>query len=192
MPTSNGAGKSSLKPGTVFFILLFFLHQYPSSFCAAFTLRMGKLQCSYHCIVRYKTIDLPVLRSALTNKICIIYVGLLKVGVPQPWEKSKKNLRYVRKAGVRQFISHYKKVKELQGDELQWGDEVEYGVFHVDKDKKEIRLSLRAKEVSIPKTTSLILVPSRIFTKGYRTSFLTPNIYESCNVYCMKWMVAWI
>ncbi len=74
-------------------------------------------------------------------------MGLLKVGVPQPWEKSKKNLRYVRKAGVRQFISHYHRVKDLKGDELLWGDEIEYGIFHVDKEKKEIRLSLRAKEV---------------------------------------------
>jgi glutamate--cysteine ligase catalytic subunit len=76
------------------------------------------------------------------------YIGLLKVGVPQPWEKSKKNLTYVRQAGVRQFLSQYKKVKDLQGDELLWGDEIEYGIFHVDKDRKEIRLSLRAKEVS--------------------------------------------
>lgn len=74
-------------------------------------------------------------------------MGLLKVGVPQPWQKSKKNLRYVRKAGVRQFVSHYNRVKDLKGDELLWGDEIEYGIFHVDKKKKEIRLSLRAKEV---------------------------------------------
>lgn len=50
---------------------------------------------------------------------------------------------------MRQFISQYEKVKDLQGDELLWGDEIEYGIFHVDKDKKEIRLSLRAKEVRI-------------------------------------------
>jgi glutamate--cysteine ligase catalytic subunit len=74
-------------------------------------------------------------------------MGLLKVGVPQPWPKSKKNLRYVRKAGVRQFVSHYNRVKDLKGDELLWGDEIEYGIFHLDKEKKEIRLSLRAKEV---------------------------------------------
>eukprot|EP00557_Chaetoceros_sp_GSL56_P002214 CAMPEP_0176500564 /NCGR_PEP_ID=MMETSP0200_2-20121128/13630_1 /TAXON_ID=947934 /ORGANISM="Chaetoceros sp., Strain GSL56" /LENGTH=935 /DNA_ID=CAMNT_0017899263 /DNA_START=602 /DNA_END=3409 /DNA_ORIENTATION=- len=74
-------------------------------------------------------------------------MGLLKVGVPQPWEKSKKNLTYVRQAGVRQFLSQYKKVKDLEGDELLWGDEIEYGIFHVNKDQKEIRLSLRAKEV---------------------------------------------
>eukprot|EP00551_Chaetoceros_affinis_P009362 CAMPEP_0203664844 /NCGR_PEP_ID=MMETSP0090-20130426/2177_1 /ASSEMBLY_ACC=CAM_ASM_001088 /TAXON_ID=426623 /ORGANISM="Chaetoceros affinis, Strain CCMP159" /LENGTH=928 /DNA_ID=CAMNT_0050528221 /DNA_START=241 /DNA_END=3027 /DNA_ORIENTATION=- len=74
-------------------------------------------------------------------------MGLLKVGVPQPWDKSKKNLRYVRKAGVKQFISQYHRVKDFKGDELLWGDEIEYGIFHLDKEKKEIRLSLRAKEV---------------------------------------------
>lgn len=49
---------------------------------------------------------------------------------------------------MRQFLSQYKRVKDLQGDELLWGDEIEYGIFCVDKDQKEIRLSLRAKEVS--------------------------------------------
>ena len=87
--------------------------------------------------------DLHFFSDAFTLKM-----GLLKVGVPQPWPKSKKNLRYIRKAGVRQFISHYNRVKDLKGDELLWGDEIEYGIFYLDKEKKEIRLSLRAKEVS--------------------------------------------
>lgn len=78
----------------------------------------------------------------------IIITGLLKVGVPQPWEKSKKNLNYVREAGVRQFISTYNRVKDLKGDELLWGDEIEYGIFVLDHDEKKIRLSLRAKEVN--------------------------------------------
>jgi len=74
-------------------------------------------------------------------------MGLLKVGVPQPWEKSKKNLNYVREAGVRQFISTYNRVKDLKGDEFLWGDEVEYGIFILDEENKKIRLSLRAKEI---------------------------------------------
>ena len=73
--------------------------------------------------------------------------GLLKVGVPKNWEDSKKNLSYIRNAGVRQFISTYNRVKDLRGDELLWGDEIEYGVFHVDPKTKKVRLSLRAKEV---------------------------------------------
>ena len=73
--------------------------------------------------------------------------GLLKVGVPKTWDESKKDLRYIRKAGVRQFISTYNRVKDLKGDELLFGDEVEYGVFILDPANKKIRLSLRAKEV---------------------------------------------
>eukprot|EP00565_Helicotheca_tamesis_P006290 CAMPEP_0185726870 /NCGR_PEP_ID=MMETSP1171-20130828/2718_1 /TAXON_ID=374046 /ORGANISM="Helicotheca tamensis, Strain CCMP826" /LENGTH=935 /DNA_ID=CAMNT_0028395311 /DNA_START=66 /DNA_END=2873 /DNA_ORIENTATION=- len=74
-------------------------------------------------------------------------MGLLKVGVPKTWNDSKKDLKYIRKAGVRQFISTYNRVKSLKGDELLWGDEIEYGVFTLDPDSKKIRLSLRAKEV---------------------------------------------
>jgi hypothetical protein len=70
------------------------------------------------------------------------------VGVPKTWDESKKDLGYIRKAGVRQFISTYNRVKDLKGDELLWGDEIEYGVFHIDPHSKKVRLSLRAKEVS--------------------------------------------
>ena len=45
-------------------------------------------------------------------------MGLLKVGVPKTWDESKKDLGYVRKAGIRQFISTYDRVKDLKGDEL--------------------------------------------------------------------------
>jgi ribosomal protein S1 len=75
-------------------------------------------------------------------------MGLLKVGVPKSWDDSKKDLEYIRKAGVRQFISTYNRVKDLKGDELLWGDEIEYGIFHIDPETKKVRLSLRAKEVS--------------------------------------------
>jgi glutamate--cysteine ligase catalytic subunit len=73
---------------------------------------------------------------------------LLKVGVPKPWADSKKDLAYIRRAGVRQFVSTYNRVKDLKGDELLWGDEIEYGVFKLDRESKKVRLCLRAKEVS--------------------------------------------
>ena len=75
-------------------------------------------------------------------------LGLLKVGVPKTWDQSKKDLGYIRKAGIRQFVSTYNRVKDLKGDELLWGDEIEYGIFHIDPETKKIRLSLRAKSVS--------------------------------------------
>eukprot|EP00586_Coscinodiscus_wailesii_P019552 CAMPEP_0172506918 /NCGR_PEP_ID=MMETSP1066-20121228/199582_1 /TAXON_ID=671091 /ORGANISM="Coscinodiscus wailesii, Strain CCMP2513" /LENGTH=921 /DNA_ID=CAMNT_0013284207 /DNA_START=183 /DNA_END=2948 /DNA_ORIENTATION=- len=74
-------------------------------------------------------------------------MGLLKVGTPQPWEKSKSSLHYIRKAGVRQFISTYNRVKNLKGDELLWGDEIEYGVFTVSPQDKKLRLCLRGREI---------------------------------------------
>eukprot|EP00529_Nitzschia_sp_RCC80_P004694 CAMPEP_0113500224 /NCGR_PEP_ID=MMETSP0014_2-20120614/32191_1 /TAXON_ID=2857 /ORGANISM="Nitzschia sp." /LENGTH=940 /DNA_ID=CAMNT_0000394499 /DNA_START=349 /DNA_END=3171 /DNA_ORIENTATION=+ /assembly_acc=CAM_ASM_000159 len=74
-------------------------------------------------------------------------MGLLKVGTPKTWKESQPNLGYIRKAGIRQFISTYNRVKDLKGDELLWGDEIEYGVFHIDPATKKIRLSLRGKEI---------------------------------------------
>ena len=71
------------------------------------------------------------------------------MGNPKTWDQSKKDLKYIRKAGVRQFISTYNRVKDLKGDELLWGDEIEYGIFELDPQGKKVRLSLRAKEVSL-------------------------------------------
>ena len=88
------------------------------------------------------------------------------MGTPQPWPVSKKNLNYVREAGVRQFISTYNRVKDFQGDELMWGDEVEYGVFILEKvdGVKKVKLSLRAKDVSdCAFGFSFALLPCRLF-----------------------------
>lgn len=74
--------------------------------------------------------------------------GLLKVGIPKTWDESKANLEYIRHAGVRQFISTYNRVKDFKGDDLLWGDEIEYGIFVLDEANKKVRLSLRAKEVT--------------------------------------------
>ena len=84
----------------------------------------------------------------IVSSSLVPFAGLLKVGVPKTWNDSKKHLGYVRKAGVRQFIATYNRVKDLKGDELLWGDEIEYGVFILDHENKKIRLSIRAKEVS--------------------------------------------
>lgn len=96
-----------------------------------------------------KQLDIDSLSFASLKISCPIdNLGLLKVGVPKTWDESKKDLGYVRKAGIRQFVSTYNRVKDLKGDELLWGDEIEYGIFHVDPETKKIRLSLRAKNVS--------------------------------------------
>ncbi len=112
-----------------------------------------------------------ILLNALTNRCHPLffptrYAGLLKVGVPKTWDDSKKDLGYIRKAGIRQFVSTYNRVKDLKGDELLWGDEIEYGIFHIDPETKKIRLSLRAKNVSelilylIGKATTSVFIQS--------------------------------
>jgi hypothetical protein len=103
-------------------------------------------------------------------------IGLLKVGVPKTWDESKKDLKYIRQAGVRQFISTYNRVKDIKGDELLWGDEIEYQVFQLDPAKRKVRLSLRAKEVSLQDFSffcSLVPVinPSTFFSNTYLPGF---------------------
>ena len=77
--------------------------------------------------------------------------GVLTEGIPLDWKDSVSELEYVRQSGVQQFLSTYQRVKDCKGDELLWGDEVEYGIFHLD-DNSSIRLSLRASQVRFHKT----------------------------------------
>jgi len=106
-------------------------------------------------------------------------MGLLKAGKPKTWEDSKKNLGYIRKAGVRQFIATYNRVKDLKGDELLWGDEIEYGVFMLDHENKKIRLSIRAKEVSNAvragpwRATHDSTVPQFVSSRSLRRSWMS-------------------
>lgn len=51
-------------------------------------------------------------------------MGLLTDGHPLSWEETKKLNQHVRKHGIQQFINLYQRLKDRQGDELKWGDEV--------------------------------------------------------------------
>jgi glutamate--cysteine ligase catalytic subunit len=103
----------------------------------------------------------------------------LKVGTPKTFQESKPDLNYIRKAGVKQFISTYQRVQQssatpptnanniIQQDELLWGDEIEYGIFVLDHDQKKVRLSLRSKEVRFSTLPQLFgrtgLIPNLFF-----------------------------
>lgn len=63
------------------------------------------------------------------------------------FEEARPWLWHVRKHGVAQFISMYTQLRDMESDELKWGDEIEYHIVHLDTARKEIRLSLRAPEV---------------------------------------------
>lgn len=105
--------------------------------------------------------------EVLSFLVAFLLAGLLKVGVPKSWDESKKNLGYIRNAGVRQFISTYNRVKDLEGDELLWGDEIEYGVFKLDHEQKKVRLSLRAKEVSSSVSIFCFMAENKLLVSFY-------------------------
>ena len=56
-------------------------------------------------------------------------MGLLTLGTPLSWEKAIDYLQHVREHGVDQFLNIYRKVKDVSGDKLLWGDELEYHVM---------------------------------------------------------------
>jgi len=55
----------------------------------------------------------------------------VQVGRPLFWPSSLPHLRPVRRAGVRQFLNIYHRLKDIQQDDLLWGEEVEYGILKV-------------------------------------------------------------
>ncbi|RHY30652.1 hypothetical protein DYB32_004156 [Aphanomyces invadans] len=74
-------------------------------------------------------------------------MGLLVVGTPLPWEDALEWLNHVRHNGILQFLETFHRVKDITGDVLKWGDELEYGIFVLDDDTKTAKLSLRATEI---------------------------------------------
>ena len=74
-------------------------------------------------------------------------MGLLTEGLPLSFEETKAISAYVRLHGISQFLNTWNRVKNIENDELRFGDEVEVGVFAVDSASKTVRLSLRATEI---------------------------------------------
>ncbi|KAF7315399.1 Glutamate-cysteine ligase catalytic subunit [Mycena indigotica] len=82
-------------------------------------------------------------------------MGLLYLGTPMNWEEAKKHADHVRYHGITQFLHIWDKLKNRRGDELLWGDEVEYMVVAMDDKEKEARLSLRQTEI-LNKLSSIV------------------------------------
>ncbi|KJA27880.1 hypothetical protein HYPSUDRAFT_83574 [Hypholoma sublateritium FD-334 SS-4] len=74
-------------------------------------------------------------------------MGLLYLGTPLAWDEAKKHADHVRDHGITQFLHIWDRLKDRQGDELLWGDEVEYMVISFDDDEKNAKLSLRQTEI---------------------------------------------
>ncbi|CAJ0960141.1 unnamed protein product, partial [Mesorhabditis belari] len=74
-------------------------------------------------------------------------MGLLTKGSPLSWSETVPYVEYIKKHGIAQFINLYHRLKSRQGDQLKWGDEIEYTIVKFDHDGKKVRVSLRAEEL---------------------------------------------
>ncbi|KAI0075747.1 glutamate-cysteine ligase catalytic subunit [Panus rudis PR-1116 ss-1] len=74
-------------------------------------------------------------------------MGLLSLGTPLAWDDAKKYADHVREHGITQFLHIWDRLKDRAGDELLWGDEVEYQVVVFDNEEKNTKLSLRQSEI---------------------------------------------
>ncbi|PBK73874.1 glutamate-cysteine ligase catalytic subunit [Armillaria solidipes] len=82
-------------------------------------------------------------------------MGLLYLGTPLTWDEAKKYADHVRFHGITQFLHTWDRLKDRHGDELLWGDEVEYMVVSFDDEAKNAKLSLRQTEI-LEKLSSIV------------------------------------
>ncbi|KAI0645912.1 glutamate-cysteine ligase catalytic subunit [Trametes meyenii] len=74
-------------------------------------------------------------------------MGLLSLGTPLVWDEAKRYAYHVRSHGITQFLHIWDRLKDRGGDELLWGDEIEYMVAAFDDREKTVKLSLRQTEI---------------------------------------------
>ena len=56
-------------------------------------------------------------------------------------------MAWVRAHGIEQFIQMWEKVKHLSGNEMKWGDELEYSILVLDQAAGAVRCRLRGAEI---------------------------------------------
>ncbi|KAF1765699.1 hypothetical protein GCK72_005652 [Caenorhabditis remanei] len=74
-------------------------------------------------------------------------MGLLTKGSPLTWAETIPHIEYIKKHGIKQFINLYHRLKSRHGDQLKWGDEIEYTIIKFDHENKKVRVSCRAEEL---------------------------------------------
>jgi hypothetical protein len=75
------------------------------------------------------------------------YGGILRTGNPLSWRTAKPVLNSVRLSGIKQFIYHYNRSKNIETPLFLWGDEIEYGLFGYDPKSNRFDLSLRGRQI---------------------------------------------
>ncbi|CAI4222007.1 unnamed protein product [Auanema sp. JU1783] len=74
-------------------------------------------------------------------------MGLLTKGSPLTWDETVPFVDYIKTHGIAQFINLYHRLKDRAGDQLKWGDEIEYTIVKFDHENKKVRVSCRAEEL---------------------------------------------
>jgi len=82
-------------------------------------------------------------------------MGLLSEGKPLTPEQLRDVSNYIREHGITQFLHTWERVKDVENDELRFGDEIECAIMVVDKAAKTVKLSIRGAEVIL----LLLLLP---------------------------------
>ncbi|KAF8443156.1 glutamate-cysteine ligase-domain-containing protein [Boletus edulis BED1] len=83
-------------------------------------------------------------------------MGLLNLGTPLTWDETSKYADHVRGHGITQFLHIWDEAKDRDGDELLWGDELEYMVIAFDDETKNAKLSLRQAEILASLNKSIV------------------------------------
>lgn len=78
-------------------------------------------------------------------------MGLLTEGKALTPEEMRNVGHYIRVHGITQFLHTWERVKDVQNDELRFGDEIECGLVVVDDKKKTVKISVRSAEVNLKK-----------------------------------------
>lgn len=74
-------------------------------------------------------------------------MGFLTAGAAYDWEHAQPFLKYVSDHGITQFLTIYHKHVRGYKKALRFGDEIEYTLIHLDKEKREVKLLLRGPEL---------------------------------------------
>jgi glutamate--cysteine ligase catalytic subunit len=85
-------------------------------------------------------------------------MGLLSEGKSLTPEQLRDVSNYIREHGITQFLHTWERVKDVENDELRFGDEIECAIMVVDKAAKTVKLSIRSAEVLLLLLILLLLL----------------------------------
>lgn len=77
----------------------------------------------------------------------LLQMGLLSLGTPLDWEKSREHNEHVRLHGISQLINMFRQHGLRRNDSFLWGDEIEYMIVDFDDTNKTAKLAINYDHV---------------------------------------------